>query len=345
MKVGINAGHTLKGPGTGASGYITEAGETRRIAGECLKLMKQKGYQVWDCTVDQAESQQEYLEKTAALANRQELDWLVSIHFNASDHHKARGTELYTWQGRKYPEAEAVCAGIAGLGFPNRGVRDGSHLYLIRNTKARVMLIEICFCDNYEDMEAYHKAGGAAAAAEKIVMGIEGKVEAGMGTGSLQEDFMKYVGGIAVRDWEQRQILLPSVTIAQAIKESAWGTSELARNANSLFGIKKNGWTGRVYCKDAVEQLEDGDTVIKENTMWRAYGSWEESILDHSDYIASSCIGNSRKLRYASIIGCKDYRMVCHGLQDCGYATDRNYGESLIRDYIQAYRLWEYDGQ
>ena len=41
------------------------------------------------------------------------------------------------------------------------------------------------------------------------------------------EQFIEYVGSIAVADYPNHKIL-PSITIAQAIKESARGTSELA---------------------------------------------------------------------------------------------------------------------
>ena len=60
-----------------------------------------------------------------------------------------------------------------------------------------------------------------------------------------KEEFISYIGQIASRDWQERRICLPSVVVAQAILESGWGLSELATNANALFGIKKNGWTGK----------------------------------------------------------------------------------------------------
>ena len=52
-----------------------------------------------------------------------------------------------------------------------------------------------------------------------------------------KNEFIEFVAQIAVKDWQDRRIVLPSITIAQACKESAFGTSELALNANALFGI------------------------------------------------------------------------------------------------------------
>ena len=137
--------------------------------------------------------------------------------------------------------------------------------------------------------------------------------------------------------------MLPSVVIAQAIKESARGTSELARKANALFGIKKNGWTGRVYVKAATEQRPDGSYYVVDNTQWRAYDSWEESILDHNDYIATRSTDGGRTLRYQPIIGCEDYILCCQYLKECGYATAIDYDESLINDYIEKYKLFLFD--
>lgn len=60
------------------------------------------------------------------------------------------------------------------------------------------------------------------------------------------------------------------------------------------FGIKKNEWKGRIYVKDASEQRADGSFYIVKQTQWRAYDSWEESVLDHNSYIASRSIDGER---------------------------------------------------
>lgn len=155
--------------------------------------------------------------------------------------------------------------------------------------------------------------------------------------------FDEYIGAIALRDWKERKILLPSVVVAQAIKESGWGTSELAQSAKALFGIKQNGWQGKTYIKTATEQKKDGSVYKVENTVWRAYDSWEQSVIDHNDYIATRSTDGGKTLRYGEIIGCEDYKKVCAGLQDCGYATSINYAESLIHDYIERYHLIRFD--
>ncbi len=164
MTVGINCGHTASGPGSGAVGIINESEHTRLVGQALMGLLRAAGINVIDCTIDQANTQQEYLAASVALANRQDLDWFISIHFNASATHKGRGVEVYTYEGRQYQDALDVCANITDLGFTNRGVKTGSGLYVIRKTKAKSMLIECCFCDNAADMDTYREAGTEAIA-------------------------------------------------------------------------------------------------------------------------------------------------------------------------------------
>lgn len=168
MTIGINCGHTAHGPGSGAVGIINESEHTRLVGQALMGLLRATGVTVIDYTIDHANTQQEYLAAAVALANRQDLDWFISIHFNASTSHAGHGVEVYTYEGRQYQDALDVCANLAGLGFTNRGVKEGSGLYVIRKTKAKSMLVEVCFCDNQEDVNAYVAAGGAEAAAKAI---------------------------------------------------------------------------------------------------------------------------------------------------------------------------------
>ena len=172
MKIGINCGHTAGGAGYGAVGIIGESDHTRLVGRELIRLLQAAGAQVDDCTIDHACSQNEYLSKVVALANNEDLDWFISIHFNASKAHTGQGTEVYTYKGRQYPDAVSVCKNLENLGFRNRGVKEGTGLYVIRKTKAKSMLIEVCFCDNQQDIDIYKAAGGARGIAEAIFKGF-----------------------------------------------------------------------------------------------------------------------------------------------------------------------------
>lgn len=349
MVIGINCGHTASGAGYGAVGIIKESEHTRLVGQALMGLLQSARATVIDCTIDQANTQQEYLAAAVALANRQDLDWFISIHFNASAAHTGHGAEVYTYEGRQYQDALDVCSNLEELGFTNRGVKAGSGLYVIRKTKAKSMLIECCFCDNQQDIDTYNAAGGAEGIARAVYKGIykeavlpSVQAPAAENHDLTKEEFHEFVGNIARKDWEEHCIMLPSVVIAQAAVESGIGTSELAQNANALFGIKLNGWTGRSYVKDAVEQNIDGSYRVDKNELWRAYDSWEQSILDHNEYIASRSTDGGKTLRYAPVIGCDSYILTCQYLQQCGYATSQTYEQTLI-NYIEKYNLTCYD--
>ncbi len=155
MIVGVNCGHTISGqPGSGATGYISESEETRAVGYSLMYYLRERGVTVIDCTNDRASSTQENLREIVSMANRQPLDLFVSIHFNSGG---GEGTEVYTYNGERFRQAELVCENMAELGFKNRGIKDGSNLYVVRRTDARAMLVEVCFVDTKADVDLYKK--------------------------------------------------------------------------------------------------------------------------------------------------------------------------------------------
>lgn len=156
MRIGLNAGHTLSGPGSGTSGVIVESIETRKVCSRLTEMFKASNVEVVPCTVDKAASQEAYLEKVVEMANRTDLDYFISIHFNNDAKKAGHGVEAYTYKGRQYQDAIEVCEFIAALGFTNRGVKEGSGFYVVRKTKAKSILLEVCFVNdpdasNYKD--------------------------------------------------------------------------------------------------------------------------------------------------------------------------------------------------
>lgn len=136
-----------------------------------------------------------------------------------------------------------------------------------------------------------------------------------------QAEFICKVGALATEDMRKTGILA-ALTTAQAIIESASGTSELATKANALFGIKADGrWKGKTYSKPTQEYLNGKWVTV--NAPFRAYDSWEESIADHSAFLT----GNPR---YAKVVGERDYKAACQYIHEAGYATAPTYAESLV---------------
>jgi len=172
LNIGVNDGHTISGYGTGAVGIIKEGKHTRLVGAEIRRLLKAYGHNAIDCTIDYAKSTSEGLALIIKQANRQDLHWFIAIHFNAGG---GLGVEVYTYGGRQYQDAIDVCEAISKLGFRNRGVKDGKGLYVIRKTKAKSMLIEVCFVDT---ADAYHYLKiGYKAIAKAIVEALIGSIK------------------------------------------------------------------------------------------------------------------------------------------------------------------------
>lgn len=153
---------------------------------------------------------------------------------------------------------------------------------------------------------------------------------------------------LAVADMKKSGVLA-SVTLAQAILESGWGTKELAVNANNFFGMKTqlsgntwpgSTWNGGVYEKETAEQRKDGRyyTIV---APFRKYQDVAQSVADHSAYLTGA-LDDKGNLRYAGLKGEKDARKALTIIKQGGYATSQDYVEKLMLR-IEKYNLTQYD--
>jgi len=118
-----------------------------------------------------------------------------------------------------------------------------------------------------------------------------------------------------------------SITLAQGIYETSAGESELATKANNHFGIKcKKEWRGETFAH----------TDDAPNECFRKYSCAKDSYKDHSDYLKSAP-------RYASLFQLEptDYAGWAKGLKRCGYATNPQYAQKLIK-MVEDFNLQEY---
>ena len=156
MKIALNAGHTLTGAGSGAVYPSFNESEMTRLVTRFLSAeLKKQGAEVFDATIDKADTRTAYLKAACDKANESNAELFLSIHFNASENKLGNGVEVYTWKGRQHGEAVEICGNISRLGFKNRGVKDGSNLYVIKNTKMKAILVEVCFLDNKTDIDLF----------------------------------------------------------------------------------------------------------------------------------------------------------------------------------------------
>lgn len=153
MRICINAAHTKLGVGRGANKYLNESIETRKIAYELMQLLADSNHIIIPAVFDLNNNN---LKAAVETANNNDADLFVSIHLNAGG---SSGCEVYTYNAKNLPAAQKVCKNLEKLGFKNRGIKNGSNLYVIKNTKMSAMLIEICFVDNKEDASLYNKVG------------------------------------------------------------------------------------------------------------------------------------------------------------------------------------------
>ena len=160
--INVHAGHNFKCPG--ANGQFSETTEDRKVKNAVIKYLRQEGCTVYDCTDEDANTVNGNLYSIVSKCNAHEVDYDISIHFNAFNG-SAHGTESYVWSLDRSKNAAGIdCANrihkrLVGLGFTNRGVKDGNRLYVVRNTKAPAVLVEVCFCDNKADANLYKKLG------------------------------------------------------------------------------------------------------------------------------------------------------------------------------------------
>lgn len=176
MKINVHAGHNKKCPG--ANGYFSEVAEDRKVAAAVIKYLRQAGHTVYDCTDDDGATANANLRNIVNKCNKHEVAVDISIHFNASGG-AGHGTEVWVWKLDRAQNATAIDAAnrvvkrIAGLGFANRGVKANSGFYVLKNTYAPAILVEVCFCDNKADAAKY-KELGADRIGRAIASGIIG---------------------------------------------------------------------------------------------------------------------------------------------------------------------------
>jgi len=167
-KYNVHAGHCpAGGTGSGAVGYLNESTEARNVKNSLVSTLKTSGQTVYDCTVNSNMSASNCLSQIVAMCNKNSVDLDISIHLNAGG---GTGTEVYYYSSDMKSKAAAISAAIAkALGIKDRGAKQSTSLYVLKNTKSKALLIECCFVDNATDKAAWNAAKCANAIAETLL--------------------------------------------------------------------------------------------------------------------------------------------------------------------------------
>lgn len=119
--------------------------------------------------------------------------------------------------------------------------------------------------------------------------------------------------------------IFPEVMMGQAILESGWGKSDLAKNNKNLFGVKvpdseKGQGKGVVYKTN--EEIKGKNIIIKDE--FRKFDTYEQSIRQYLSLLSG---------KYYSSFGvntAKNYKEQIQRIKDAGYATASNYVDSVL---------------
>lgn len=149
--------------------------------------------------------------------------------------------------------------------------------------------------------------------------------------------FIEDIAGYVKKYAGKYGIKVHSPIIAQAILESASGTSELAVNAHNYFGLKYR--KGRcptasgIYNKVGSEQLSTG-LYVTSRMQWCKFPNMESGVIGYFDFINIS--------NYSNLKGVTDPKTYLERIKADGYATSINYVTNLM-NVIQKYNLTKYD--
>ncbi|MBD5643177.1 N-acetylmuramoyl-L-alanine amidase [Clostridium botulinum] len=229
MKIGIDCGHTISGADHGAVGIKAESNLTREVGTRVISKLQALGNTVIKCYKDTCSSLNDSLSYRTNMANNNDVDLYVSIHFNCYNG-SVYGTEILTYGGKSFTEASMVLNNICALGYTNRGIKDGSGFYVLKHTKAKAMLIECCFCDNSGDMNRFN----AENIANAIVKGLVGTTVTTPNKPSTNEN------GWTNLDGKTGTICTPSGVNIREKKSTS----------SRILGILSNGTKVNLYRKD-----------------------------------------------------------------------------------------------
>lgn len=150
----------------------------RQVKDAVILKLRALGHTVYDDTDESGSTQAANLSNIVRNCNSHDVDLVISFHLNAFDS-KAYGVEVC------YYDQQALAAKVSAqlskdIGWFDRGAKERKELYVLANTKAPAILIEMGFIDNDSDMAKWN----VDKIANSIVYAITGQTVSGGGSES-----------------------------------------------------------------------------------------------------------------------------------------------------------------
>lgn len=149
MRICFDYGHGGRDPGACYLGR-KESDDVLSMGKEIANYLRSRG-----AIVDETRTKDEWvsLHQRTQFANKNTYDYFISFHRNAFRPEVATGAETFVYHKgsqKAHSLATRIQEALGQIGFRNRGVKRGD-FYVLRNTKAPALLIEIGFIDNTAD--------------------------------------------------------------------------------------------------------------------------------------------------------------------------------------------------
>ena len=302
-KYNVHGGHNSIVPG--ASKYLNEVTEDRKVKNKVIQLLKAAGHTVYDCTDDSGKTVGANLANIVAKCNKHTVDLDISIHLNAGG---GTGAEVFYYTGSAAGKTKAAAVSqevAAALGIRNRGAKSSSGLYVLKNTKATAILVECCFVDSKTDQGKWNVDKCAAAIVEAITGKAATTSTTSSGTSSADH------GGMPGHNWATMRMEYLNYS-----NEHRWIVHKHSDNTYSLKNV------------DATTYMSVRDGKIAENQEVWAY-SWNETksqrfVLEQveNDDI-TSCV-------YLKCVADNDYVVAASGEKLCIQKKKGNFAQRWV---------------
>ena len=150
-EIEIHAGH-WDSPNSGASGYLNEVKENRRVGKRVHDILKTYKVPVTYYEDNVSKNKNDNVNHLIAHHNKDTDGLVVSIHFNASAKtSKPMGTEVLYCNPAMRALASKTSQAISkasGFGLIDRGAKYRDNVGVLVRTKEPAILIEVCFVDS-----------------------------------------------------------------------------------------------------------------------------------------------------------------------------------------------------